>query len=89
MKEQGLSYAQLSPEEKAIYDRKLPDNYYNYKLKGTIIHYGTAEAGHYYSYIQERTGKQEWYEFNDHRVQPYNKDNLSRDAFGGEAPLEE
>lgn len=29
----------------------MPENYYNYDLKGTIIHFGTAEAGHYYSYI--------------------------------------
>ena len=27
-----------------------------YKLKGVLIHSGTAEMGHYYSYICDRTG---------------------------------
>ena len=37
--------------------------YYEYKLKGVVVHTGTADFGHYYSYIQVREG--EWYEFND------------------------
>jgi Ubiquitin carboxyl-terminal hydrolase len=26
-------------------------SYYSYKLRGIVIHTGTAESGHYYSYI--------------------------------------
>lgn len=54
MKENGKSYEELRDEEKRLLDVRLPENYYNYKLKGTVIHSGTADAGHYYSYIQER-----------------------------------
>lgn len=46
-------------------NQELPDNYYNYKLKGVVIHMGNAEAGHYYSYIEERDNQGKWFEFND------------------------
>lgn len=36
---------------------QLPDDYYQYELKGTVIHMGFADAGHYYSLIKERTGE--------------------------------
>jgi len=26
--------------------------YYRYKLKGIVVHTGTADFGHYYSYIE-------------------------------------
>jgi len=29
-----------------------PD-YYNYELVGIVVHSGTADSGHYYSYIKE------------------------------------
>lgn len=28
-----------------------PKDYYEYKLKGVVVHKGTAQYGHYYSYI--------------------------------------
>lgn len=28
-----------------------PKEYYEYKLVGIVVHIGTAEFGHYYSYI--------------------------------------
>ena len=30
----------------------IPSNYYNYDLQGIIIHFGTAQYGHYYSLIK-------------------------------------
>ncbi len=30
--------------------------YYQYKLVGVVVHYGTADAGHYYSYINTNRG---------------------------------
>lgn len=31
-----------------------PDAYYHYKLAGVLVHTGTADSGHYYSYIKQR-----------------------------------
>lgn len=31
-----------------------PDSYYHYKLAGVLVHMGTADSGHYYSYIKQR-----------------------------------
>ncbi|CAN0456448.1 unnamed protein product, partial [Scytosiphon promiscuus] len=31
-----------------------PDAYYEYKLAGVLVHMGTADSGHYYSYIKKR-----------------------------------
>jgi len=52
-----------------------------YKLKSIIIHEGTCEEGHYYSYILDDESD-EWYEFNDIKVQKFNIENLSMEAFG-------
>jgi ubiquitin carboxyl-terminal hydrolase 34 len=42
---------------------------YEYELSGVVVHTGTAEAGHYYSYI--RIDKEKWLEFNDTTVRSY------------------
>ena len=34
--------------------RRQPPEYYQYQLKGVVVHSGTAFAGHYYSYIKAR-----------------------------------
>lgn len=39
---------------KEIPNKKYPDDYYNFELKGIVIHMGTAESGHYYSFIKNR-----------------------------------
>jgi len=44
-------------------------NDFDYKLKGIVIHYGSADFGHYYSYIKETDTK--WIEFNDERVREF------------------
>lgn len=36
---------------------------YEFTLKGVVLHYGSAEFGHYFSYIKETDTK--WIEFND------------------------
>jgi ubiquitin C-terminal hydrolase len=54
----------------------MPNDYYQYELKGTVIHMGFADAGHYYSLIRERTGEQMWFEFNDNIVRPFNPEKL-------------
>lgn len=36
---------------------EFPDSYYEYKLAGVLVHAGTADSGHYYSYIKRRNTK--------------------------------
>jgi ubiquitin C-terminal hydrolase len=46
-----------------------------------LIHSGSAESGHYYSYIKI---KEKWYEFNDRIVTEFNlQNNLKSECFGG------
>merc|ERR1712173_269282 len=59
-----------------------PPEYYQYELVGIVVHTGSAEAGHYYSYIKDRvTG--EWNEFNDSLIKTFDVKFLDNDCFGG------
>ena len=62
--------------------RRYNDDYYHYKLRGVVIHAGTAECGHYYSYIQDKL--QKWFEFNDIWVREFDTANIPDECFGGE-----
>lgn len=52
---------------------KYPPEYYEYSLTGVVVHTGTADSGHYYSFVKDRehpeSGK--WYELNDHVVREF------------------
>lgn len=64
-----------------LYDQ----NYFEYKLKGIVIHLGIADSGHYYSLIQERgESKKQWIEFNDIYVKTFDEKDIPDEAFGGE-----
>jgi ubiquitin C-terminal hydrolase len=54
MEDKNLTMEDLSEEQRAILDKEIPLKYYDYNLRGTVIHIGTAEQGHYISYIQDR-----------------------------------
>ena len=43
----------LNNKDVQVPPKKFHDDYYNYKLRGIVIHAGTAETGHYYSYIRD------------------------------------
>lgn len=57
-----------------------------FQLVGVLVHSGTAESGHYYSYIRERptagTGGS-WVEFNDSDVTKFDPSKLADQCFGG------
>ncbi|CAF0722648.1 unnamed protein product [Brachionus calyciflorus] len=61
-----------------------------YDLIGVTVHTGTADGGHYYSFIQEsdssNSDKPKWFLFNDAEVKQFDVDaQLASECFGGEA----
>lgn len=59
-----------------------------FELVGVLVHSGTAESGHYYSYIRERStaGQPSWVEFNDDSVSPWDPNLMEGATFGGPDP---
>lgn len=57
-----------------------------FELVGVLVHSGTAESGHYYSYIRERPSTEDnsWVEFNDDHVTPFDSSNIEASCFGGQ-----
>ena len=57
---------------------------YDYRLKGVVIHYGSADFGHYYSYIKENSeDSNKWIEFNDERIKEFDPRDIELECFGG------
>jgi ubiquitin carboxyl-terminal hydrolase 34 len=57
-----------------------------FELVGVLVHSGTAESGHYYSFIRERpsnSDKENWVEFNDDTVTPWDPNCMEGSCFGG------
>ncbi|KYK55829.1 hypothetical protein DCS_07793 [Drechmeria coniospora] len=57
-----------------------------FELVGVLVHAGTAESGHYYSYIRERplpATESGWVEFNDDVVTMWDPSLMASAAFGG------
>ncbi|KAM3435329.1 hypothetical protein MY4824_004910 [Beauveria thailandica] len=58
-----------------------------FELVGVLVHAGTAESGHYYSYVRERAPNQDtttkWVEFNDDQVGLWNPSSMEASTFGG------
>ncbi|PTB67813.1 hypothetical protein BBK36DRAFT_1193875 [Trichoderma citrinoviride] len=57
-----------------------------FELVGVLVHSGTAESGHYYSYIRERSSTTDcssWVEFNDDTVTPWDPRQMAASTFGG------
>ncbi|CAG2106043.1 unnamed protein product, partial [Medioppia subpectinata] len=66
-----------------------PETSTEYMLIGVTVHTGTADGGHYYSFIRERESispgaQDKWYLFNDAEVKPFDKTQIATECFGGE-----
>jgi hypothetical protein len=50
------------------------------------VHTGTADSGHYYSYIKEQNKEESdnWFEFNDIWVRDFDPAEIPSECFGGE-----
>jgi ubiquitin carboxyl-terminal hydrolase 34 len=98
-KEKGSDDEDQEPEVKEDGDDQVPeeDDCFEYKLVGVNVHSGTANAGHYWSYINTERGMEEkdsqdptwaeteteqWMEFNDSTVKDYKFENLKDECFG-------
>ena len=67
---------------------------YEYELIGVTVHTGTADGGHYYAFIRDRTGVDsksnvggsgdKWYSFNDAEVKIFDPNQIATECFGGE-----
>lgn len=63
------------------------DSKFIYQLVGVLVHSGSANSGHYYSYIKERKefvgdANERWLEFNDNNVTQFDKNKLAQECFG-------
>lgn len=63
-----------------------------YELVGVLVHTGTADSGHYYSFIKERDARpgdsynisgNRWYQFNDSTVDLFDPSDIPRQCYGG------
>lgn len=86
MEDNNMTMDDLSEDQRAVLEKELPSKYYDYNLRGTVVHIGTAEQGHYISYIQDRENQpnQRWYEFNDDLVREFDPEDIPYETFGGE-----
>lgn len=55
-------------------------DYYNFNLRGVVIHKGSADSGHYYSLIKDQNKK--WFEFNDTIVKEFHYKDMPNEAYG-------
>jgi len=58
-----------------------------FELVGVLVHQGTSENGHYYSYIRERPSPSgsvtQWVEFNDRDVDAFDHQSIPYHTYGG------
>jgi ubiquitin C-terminal hydrolase len=52
-----------------------------YYLHSILVHEGTGEGGHYYSFIFDRSAHK-WYRFNDYKVSEETEDRVFEESFG-------
>ncbi|KAG6460492.1 hypothetical protein O3G_MSEX012016 [Manduca sexta] len=67
-------------------DNPEAEEHYEYELIGVTVHTGTADGGHYYSFIRDREHEHHdrWLLFNDAEVKTFDPAHLAAECFGGE-----
>jgi uncharacterized UBP type Zn finger protein len=61
LQEYSRQFLRKQENTKAVEDEEDEGaEYYNYVLKGVVVHIGSADSGHYYSFIQDRVTSK-WY----------------------------
>ena len=70
------------------------DDYYEYTLKGVTVHIGSADGGHYFSFIninrekeQQGNNKETWLKFNDSHISKFDVKEIPDECFGGSKEL--
>ena len=96
--EETVIQTEKDPKEEATAEEPLepylkhPKEYYDYRLAGIVVHIGTADFGHYYSYINTNRGDpskktdntpNKWLEFNDSTIRDFDSKNIESECFGG------
>lgn len=67
-----------------------PLEHYEYELAGVVIHSGTADTGHYYSFIKDRSHPDGgWLRFDDSIVTKFDPAELNTECFGGLVEVKE
>lgn len=69
----GMSDSENDESEETLYD-----------LVGVVVHSGSSDMGHYYSFIKDRNHEKRWLEFNDETVRIFSEDTMGDECFGGE-----
>lgn len=79
----------IFPEEKANHQIEPELEQYEYDLIGVTVHTGTADGGHYYSFIKDRSAgsRDKWFLFNDAEVKPFDPNQIAAECFGGEVTV--
>uniref|UniRef100_A0A2H1VQW4 ubiquitinyl hydrolase 1 n=1 Tax=Spodoptera frugiperda TaxID=7108 RepID=A0A2H1VQW4_SPOFR len=75
-----------SPTAAEVEDNSEFEEHYEYELIGVTVHTGTADGGHYYSFIRDREHDHHdrWLLFNDAEVKPFDPAHIAAECFGGE-----
>lgn len=55
-------------------------DFYKMKLKGIIVHSGSADVGHYYSILQK---DKLWRKFDDSRISMFVQSDFENECYGG------
>eukprot|EP00537_Pseudo-nitzschia_pungens_P003953 CAMPEP_0172367922 /NCGR_PEP_ID=MMETSP1060-20121228/24635_1 /TAXON_ID=37318 /ORGANISM="Pseudo-nitzschia pungens, Strain cf. cingulata" /LENGTH=3187 /DNA_ID=CAMNT_0013092347 /DNA_START=34 /DNA_END=9597 /DNA_ORIENTATION=- len=85
---QEIDAMDVGNEESAL--SHLPDEDYEYKLAGVLVHAGVAQGGHYYSFINDRNpgSEDKWYRFDDEDVTAFDPALIATECFGGKVKKE-
>jgi ubiquitin C-terminal hydrolase len=88
---EGVANKALPEDERTMRDA----DYYQYELVGIVVHQGSSDSGHYYSFVRERqpppgvkraaaaAAAPCWFEFNDTSVSPFLIEDIPDECFGG------